>query len=128
MTHKDVHFSFPAQRAYGILLRMAVSGAAAAYQLPLDMLEDLRSAAEEALDFLLSTEERADARVLCDLMSDEEGSVTLELRLDGRSGVPALSPDAAVTAEILKTIMNDVALFADANGGTRARMTLRRVK
>ena len=45
MTDAAFSLSFPARQGYAIFLRTAVSGAAAAYDLPLDALEDLREAA-----------------------------------------------------------------------------------
>lgn len=127
MIQGNINFSFPANREHGIFLRMAVSGAAAAYDLPLDMLEDLRAASDEALDYLLADEKRADALVLCDLYHTED-AVTMHMRVNGRSGLPVESPAGDTTRAILGTLMNDVMLFADQTGGTGVRMTLRRVK
>ena len=52
MTDAAFSLSFPARQGYAIFLRTAVSGAAAAYDLPLDALEDLREAALEAFSAL----------------------------------------------------------------------------
>lgn len=128
MIVNNVSLSFPAKRAYAILLRMAVSGAAAAYDITVDALEDLRTAADEALDFLLCTEKRPDAMALCDLYQNESGDITLHLRLSGRQGAQSTCGELYVTQAILQTLMNEVTLFTDQDGGTGVRMTLRRVK
>ena len=63
MTDAAISLSFPARQGYAIFLRTAVSGAAAAYDLPLDALEDLREAALEAFSTLTeSAEEGAQLR------------------------------------------------------------------
>ena len=57
MTDAAISLSFPARQGYAIFLRTAVSGAAAAYDLPLDALEDLREAALEAFSALTESAE-----------------------------------------------------------------------
>jgi len=53
MIMDPISISFPAQKPYALLLRTFMAGAAASYDLPVDMLDDLRMAAEEAYDCLL---------------------------------------------------------------------------
>lgn len=125
MIRDGVSLSFPAQKAYALLLRMAVSGAAAAWDLPVDALDDLRTAADEALDYLLSAPQPPDARVLCDLYRNAAGDATAHLRLQGRQGAPLRGGEGDITRAILETVMHEVALFADGAGGTGVRMTLR---
>ena len=72
MNLDTVSISFPAQKNYGLLLRMFVSGAAASYDLPVDMLEDLRMAAEEGYDCLLSGDIKADSLLNLDLYRPDE--------------------------------------------------------
>ena len=55
MTDAAFSLSFPARQGYAIFLRTAVSGAAAAYDLPLDALEDLREACLTDLDEAMRT-------------------------------------------------------------------------
>ena len=72
MNLDTVSISFPAKKNYALLLRMFASGAAASYDLPVDMLEDLRMAAEEACDCLLSGDVKDDAQLMCDLYRPDE--------------------------------------------------------
>ena len=87
MTDAAISLSFPARQGYAIFLRTAVSGAAAAYDLPLDALEDLREAALEAFSALTESAEEG-AQALCDIYRAQADQVTLSLRLGGRAGVP----------------------------------------
>ena len=118
-----VRFSFPARREYGIFLRMAVSGAAAACDVTVDALEDVRAAAEEALDALLHAAAGETEEILCVLERDAAGSLTLDMRLASREGAPVQEPN--VTGAILQTLMHEVTLLRDARGETGVRMTLR---
>lgn len=122
MMEGNISFSFPAQRDYGIFVRMAVAGAAAALDLPMDALEDLCAAAEEALDYLLSAPDAQQETVNADLYRRDAGSVTLSMRFSGRAGTPC--GEESVSWAILSTIMNEVTLFADARGSTGVRMAL----
>lgn len=87
MTDAAISLSFPARQGYAIFLRTAVSGAAAAYDLPLDALEDLREAALEAFSALTESADEG-AQALCDIYRAQADQVTLSLRLGGRAGVP----------------------------------------
>ncbi|MBQ4552420.1 MAG: hypothetical protein IJA59_05680 [Clostridia bacterium] len=124
MIMDPISFSFPAQKPYAMLLRMAVTGAAASYDLPVDMLEDLRMAAEEAFDCLLSDEVKNDTQLICDMYRTEAHSATVYMRLSSRSGAPLPDQEKELVYAILRTLMNDVTLFADAKGIFGVRMTL----
>ena len=115
MTDAAISLSFPARQGYAIFLRTAVSGAAAAYDLPLDALEDLREAALEAFSALT---ESADEGAQAD-------QVTLSLRLGGRAGVPGPEDSADITRAVLLPLVNQAQVFYDARGCTGVRMTLR---
>ena len=128
MNFDTVSISFPAQKNYAMLLRMSVSGAAASYDLPVDMLEDLRMAAEEGYDCLLSGDIKADSLLNLDLYRPDEKSVTMYMRLSGRSGSPLAEQENELSYAILSTLVNEVILFADAKGIFGIRMTLRAEK
>lgn len=128
MIRDTVSASFPAQKPYALLLRMFMAGAAASYDLPVDMLEDLRMAVEEAYDCLLSGEVKADTQLICDVYRTGEHCVTVHLRLSGRSGLPLERPEEEIVYAILGTLMNEVTLFGDAKGITGIRMTLKAEK
>ena len=128
MIRDNISISFPAQKQYALLLRMQVAGAAAAYDLSVDMLDDLRMAAEEAYDYLLSGNTAPTAQLLCDMYRDEGNAITLFLRLSGRTGQVLQDQKNDIAYAILKTLMNDVTLFADNQGGTGVRMMLKAEK
>ena len=116
MTDAAISLSFPARQGYAIFLRTAVSGAAAAYDLPLDALEAFSALTESA-------EEGAQA--LCDIYRAQADQVTLSLRLGGRAGVPGPEDNADITRAVLLPLVNQAQVFYDARGCTGVRMTLR---
>ena len=128
MIMDPISISFPAQKPYALLLRMFIAGAAASYDLPVDMLEDLRMAAEEGYDCLLSGDVKADSLLNLDLYRPDEKSVTMYMRLSGRSGSPLAEQENELSYVILSTLVNEVILFADAKGIFGIRMTLRAEK
>lgn len=124
MIMDPISISFPAQKPYAMLLRMFMAGAAASYDLPVDMLEDLRMAAEEVYDCLLSGGVKEDTQLICDVYRTEEHSVTAYMRLSGRSGAPLPEQEKELVYAILSTLMNEVTLFHDNKGIFGVRMTL----
>ncbi len=124
MTDAAISLSFPARQGYAIFLRTAVSGAAAAYDLPLDALEDLREAALEAFSALTESAEEG-SQALCDIYRAQADQVTLSLRLGGRAGVPGPEDSADITRAVLLPLVNQAQVFYDARGCTGVRMTLR---
>ena len=128
MITSPISISFPAQKPYALLLRMFMAGAAASYDLPVDMLEDLRMAAEEAYDCLLQSDIKEDTQLNCDLYLTEERSVTAYMRLSSRSGAPMQDQEKELVYAILSTLMNEVMLFSDNKGIFGVRMTLKAEK
>lgn len=128
MIRDTISVSFPAQKPYALLLRMFIAGAAASYDLPVDMLEDLRMAAEEAYDCLLDSEVKEDTQLICDIYRTEDHCVTVYMRLSGRSGSPLKNQESELVFAILGTLMNDVMLFGDNKGIFGVRMMLKAEK
>jgi len=128
MIMDPISISFPAQKPYALLLRTFMAGAAATYDLPVDMLEDLRMAAEEAYDCLLSGEVKEDTQLNCDVYRTEDHCVTVYMRLSGRSGAPMQNQESEIVYAILCTLMNDVMLFGDSKGVFGVRMMLKAEK
>ena len=128
MITSPISINFPAQKSYALLLRMFMTGAAASYDLTVDMLEDLRMAAEEAYDCLLAENTAADAQLLCDLYRTQDGGVTAYMRLSSRSGAPVQNQENELVHAILSTLMNEVVLFGDDKGIFGVRMTLKTEK
>ena len=91
MTRDCISIRFPAQKQYALLLRMNIAGALASYDVSVDMLEDLRMAAEEAFDYLLDENAASGEDMLCDICRDENGAVCLHLHLANRAGRPSAS-------------------------------------
>lgn len=128
MIRDTISVSFPAQKPYALLLRMFIAGAAASYDLPVDMLEDLRMAAEEAYDCLLDGEVKEDTQLICDIYRTEDHCATVYMRLSGRSGSPLKNQESEIVFAILGTLMNDVMLFGDNKGIFGIRMMLKAEK
>ena len=128
MIRDTISVSFPAQKPYTLLLRMFIAGAAASYDLPVDMLEDLRMAAEEAYDCLLSGEIKEDTQLICDMHRTDDHCVTVYMRLSSRNGSPMQNQESELVYAILGTLMNDVMLFSDSKGIFGIRMMLRAEK
>lgn len=128
MITDPISISFPAQKPFALLLRTFIAGAAAAYDLPVDMLEDLRMAAEEAYDCLLSGEVKADTQLICDLYRTQAHCATVYMRLSSRSGSPMKDQENELVYAILSTLMNEVMLFGDDKGIFGIRMTLKAEK
>lgn len=128
MIMDPISISFPAQKPYAMLLRMFVAGAATSYDLPVDMLEDLRMAAEEAYDCLLEGGVKADTQLNCDVYRTEERCATVYMRLSSRNGLPMQNPENELVYAILRTLMNEVTLFSDDKGIFGVRMMLKAEK
>lgn len=120
---KPMTLTVPARPEWTLVLRMAVSGVSALYDVPVDVMDDLNTAVEESCDLLLHQDYAADTLTLtCDARPDG-----LHVRLsaqikDGRQeGEPA---DADVARLIIQTLVRDVEL-EEADGRVRSvRMTL----
>jgi len=128
MIMDPISITFPAQKNFALLLRTFMAGACASYDLPVDMLDDLRMAAEEAYDCLLSTKVKEGTQLVCDVYRTAENSGTAHMRLSGRSGQPVKDQENELVYAILSSIMNDVILFSDNWGVVGIRMTLRAEK
>lgn len=124
MTDASISLSFPAKQNCAIFLRTAVSGAAAAMDLPLDALEDLREAALEAFSALLDDADE-NAQALCDIYCAQPKHVTLHLRLNGRMGVLPDENAGDITRAVIAPLVHTVQVFYDARGCTGVRVMLR---
>lgn len=128
MTRDCISIRFPAQKQYALLLRMNIAGALASYDVSVDMLEDLRMAAEEAFDYLLDENAASGEDMLCDICRDENGAVCLHLHLANRAGSPIGQQENELAYAILKTLVNKVTLCADHSGATGVQMMLKAEK
>ena len=128
MIMDPISITFPAQKPFALLLRTFMAGACASYDLPVDMLDDMRMAAEEAYDCLLSGGVKPDTQLVCDVYRTAEHSITAHMRLLGRNGQPAKDQENELVYAILSSIVNDVVLFSDNWSVVGIRMTLRAEK
>ncbi len=64
--------SIPADSCWGLVVRMALGGAGALMGLSIDLIDDLRTAADEACDFLLHQPRKARRlEMVCSLRDDK---------------------------------------------------------
>ena len=103
----DMILSIPAQHEWALVLRMTLSGAGVLADLPIDLLDDLRIAADEAFDLLTHQGKQAGRITLaCSIKEDE---LTVTLRAEDR-GCPQSCPrpDRDVARQILATLLTGV--------------------
>ncbi|MBR3905383.1 MAG: hypothetical protein IKJ51_06700, partial [Clostridia bacterium] len=61
---KLLEMTVPAREEFSLPLRMAVAGICALHDVPVDVLEDLRSAVDESCDLLLNQDYKAQCLTL----------------------------------------------------------------
>lgn len=120
---KILEMTVPAREDFSLLLRMAMAGVGALYDLPVDMMEDLRSAVDESCDLLL----HQDFVVQCLTMVCECKKDGIHVSLQAMKGpcqeaeCPA---DADMARLIIGTLVRQVELEQDENGVHTVRMIL----
>ena len=118
----------PARAEWALVLRLAVSGVSAVYDVPVDVMEDLCAAVEESADLLLHQPYAAETLTLrCDARED---ALILTLTAQGRT--PQAEEDAAddpdIAQLIIGTLVRDVTLYQDEGGVHSVEMTLPALK
>ena len=120
---KTMNMTIPAEEKWTLALRMAVSGVGAIYDLPVDVLADLRTAVDESCELLLhqtycvqtltlSVEEKADGVYLsiaakcCDKVQEEPRA------------------DAEIAKLIIETLVRQVDLRTEDDSVQEVRMIL----
>lgn len=120
---KTMNMTIPAEEKWTLALRMAVSGVGAIYDLPVDVLADLRTAVDESCELLLhqtycvqtltlSVEEKADGVYLsiaakcCDKVQEEPRA------------------DAEIAKLIIETLVRQVDLKTEDDSVQEVRMIL----
>ena len=113
----------PARPEWNLVLRMAVAGVSALYDLPVDVLDDLNTAVEESCELLLHQDYTAETLTLtCEEKPDGlHVSITAAERTRCREEEPA---DADVARLIIQTLVREVTLDQDEGGVHCVRMTL----
>ena len=120
---KILDMKVPAREEYTLLLRMAMAGVAALYDVPVDVMEDLRSAVDESCDLLLNQD--FEVKCLTLLCEDKKDglhlSITAEKGCCQQADCPA---DADMAKLIIGTLVRRVDLEQDENGVHTVKMIL----
>ena len=120
---KILEMTVPAREDFSLLLRMAMAGVGALYDLPVDIMEDLRSAVDESCDLLL----HQDFVVQCLTMVCECKKDGIHVSLQALKGpwqVAECPADADMARLIIGTLVRQVELEQDENGVHTVRMIL----
>ncbi len=123
MKHQTMQLTVPASEEWALVVRMALSGAAALCDLDADAITDLRAAGDEAFALLLCQPATLSAVTLCCEATEDGLCAALEARrTEGGQAVELTDPDIARL--IIETLVRDVQLDADARGVYRVRIRL----
>ena len=120
---KLLEMTVPAREEFSLPLRMAVAGVCALHDVPVDVMEDLRSAVDESCDLLLNQEYKAQCLTLtCEM---QEGSLHLTLSANKCGSQQAENPgDAEMAKLIIGSLVRKLDLEQDENGVHTVRMIL----
>lgn len=120
---KLLEMNVPAREEFSLPLRLAVTGICALHDVPVDVLEDLRSAVDESCDLLLNQDYKAQCLTLiCEM---QEGSLHLALSAGRCGNQQAENPaDADMAKLIIGSLVKKVDLEQDENGVHTVRMIL----
>lgn len=113
--NKSIRLFIPADPSWVLVVRMALGGAGALMGLSVDLLDDLRSAADEACDCLLHQPRRVQGISLhCSLEENVVHTIfTCQWDTESQAGEPC---DVAMTKGILETLIPYVILKKDGIG------------
>ena len=120
---KPMTLTVPAREEWALVLRMAVSGVCAVYDVPVDVMDDLCVAMEESAELLLHQDYAAESlTLLC-----EERPDGLHVTLSARERTPCREENAAdadISRMIIQTLVREVTLGQDEGGVHSVHMTL----
>ena len=120
---KPMTLTVPAREEWALVLRMAVSGVCAVYDVPVDVMDDLCVAMEESAELLLHQDYAAESlTLLC-----EERPDGLHVTLSARERTPCReenAADAGIARMIIQTLVREVTLDQDEGGVHSVHMTL----
>ena len=119
-----MNLTVPAKKEWALVLRMAVSGVSALYDLPLDLADDLNTAIEESCDLLLHQDYTAETLTLTCEQTSGGLSVTLTAKERTRCAEEEEKADADIARMIIQTLVREVTLDQDEGGVHCVRMTL----
>ncbi|MBR0227226.1 MAG: hypothetical protein IJQ62_02645 [Clostridia bacterium] len=113
----------PAREEWVLVLRMALSGVSALFDVPVDVMEDLNTAIEESCDLLLHQDYTAETLTLCCEPRPDGLHVTLTAR-EGARRPEEEKADPEIARLIIQTLVREVALDQDEAGVHCVRMIL----
>ena len=120
---KPMTLTVPAHEEWALVLRMAVSGVCAVYDVPVDVMDDLCVAMEESAELLLHQDYAAETlTLLCEARSDG-----LHVTLSAQERTPHREENAAdadIAQMIIQTLVREVTLCQDESGVHSVHMTL----
>ncbi len=120
---RPMTLTVPAKEEWTLVLRMALSGVSALFDVPVDVMEDLSTAVEESCDLLLHQDYAAETLALqCEPKPDGlHVTLTAQERTRCREQEKA---DPEIARLIIQTLVREVALDQDETGVHRVRMAL----
>ena len=121
---KTMNMTIPAKKEWTLALRMAVSGVGAIYNLPVDVLSDLRTAVDESCELLLHQEFCVESLTLS--VEEKEDGVYLSIsarRCNVRSQDEKRA-DAEIAKMIIETLVRQVDLKTEDDSVQEVRMIL----
>ncbi|MBQ6951875.1 MAG: hypothetical protein IJN44_10355 [Clostridia bacterium] len=120
---KILEMTVPAREEFSLPLRMAMAGVCALHDVPVDVMEDLRSAVDESCDLLLHQDFQAHCLSLTCEMTD--GSLQVAISASKGCSLQAENPaDADMAKLIIGSLVRKVDLEQDENGVHTVRMIL----
>lgn len=112
---KPITLTVPAKKECVLVLRMTAAGICALYDLPIDVMEDLRTAIDESCDLLLHQDYVAETLTLC-CETKKEG-LYVSITAGKCTGTPCdETVDADIAQLIIGTLVKDVILEKDESG------------
>lgn len=118
-----MEMTVPAQAEWALVLRMALSGACAVFDVPVDLMDDLGIAIEESCDLLLHQDYTAETLALTCEQRKDGLHVTLAARERTRRREEEKA-DPDIARLIIETLAREVTLDQDEAGVHCVRMTL----
>lgn len=120
---KTMTMTIPARPEWTLALRMAVSGVGAIYNLPVDVLSDLRTAVDESCELLLHQAYCVECLTLS--VEEKEDGVYLNIAAKCRDQVQQEPrADAEIAKMIIETLVRQVDLKTEDDSVQEVRMIL----